>query len=158
MSAPTRKRRTSARCIRGVAIVEMIVVLPLMLFMIFATAEFGRAFMQYNTLTKSVRDSARFVAEYAMLGQTQTINIDPILESRTQNLVVYGSVAAGALQPLLPGLTPGNVTVAAVSGDDISVTAVYAYQPISPFINRFGIGGDSSALFTLRAQATMRAL
>jgi Flp pilus assembly protein TadG len=138
--------------------VEMVVVLPILLFMIFATAEFGRAFMQYNTLTKSVRDSTRFVAEYAMLGQTQTINIDPILRARAQNLVVYGSVAAGTLSPLLPGLSPADVQILAASADDITVTATYGYQPISPFISRFGIGPDSSALFTLRAQATMRAL
>jgi len=143
---------------RGVAVVEMVIVLPILLFMIFATAEFGRAFMQYNTLTKSVRDSTRFLAEYAMMGQNQTINIDAILRGRVQNLVVYGSVAAGTLSPLLPGLTPANVTVAAASADDITVTATYAYQPISPLINRFGVGADSSSLFTLRAQATMRAL
>ena len=158
MSPLTRKQVVDTRRVRGVAMVEMVIVLPLLLFMIFATAEFGRAFMQYNTLTKSVRDSTRFVAEYAMLGQTQTINIDPVLRARAQNLVVYGSVAAGTLTPLLPGLTPADVQIAASSADDITVTATYAYQPISPFINRFGIGPDSNALFTLRAQATMRAL
>ena len=137
--------------------VEFVIVLPICLILMMATAEFGRAFMQYNTLTKSVRDSTRFVAEYAMLGQTQTINIDPVLRARAQNLVVYGSVAAGTLQPLLPG-PPPVVIVSAVSANDISVTATYGYQPISPFISRFGIGADSSSLFTLRAQATMRAL
>jgi len=152
------KMRMGLQPSKGVAIVEMVVVLPILLFMIFATAEFGRAFMQYNTLTKSVRDSARFLAEYAMLGQTQTINIDANLQAQTQNLVVYGSIAPGTLAPLLPGLTPADVQVAAVSADDVSVSATYAYQPISPFISRFGIGPDSSALFTLRAEATMRAL
>ena len=137
---------------------QFLIELPLLLFMIFATAEFGRAFMQYNTLTKSVRDSSRFVAEYAMLGQTQTINIDPVLRARAQNLVVYGSIASGTLSPLLPGLSTADVQITAASADDITVTATYGYQPISPFINRFGIGPDSSALFTLRAQATMRAL
>jgi len=157
MSAVTLKQRADVRRNRGVAIVEMVIVLPLLLFTIFATAEFGRAFMQYNTLTKSVRDSTRFVAEYAMLGQTQTINIDPVLLARAQNLVVYGSIAPGALTPLLPGPAP-VVQVLASSADDITVTATYVYQPISPLINRFGIGADSSSLFTLRAQATMRAL
>ncbi len=137
---------------------EFVIVLPLLLFMLFATAELGRAFMQYNTLTKSVRDSVRFVAEYAMLGQTQTISIDANLLAQSQNLVVYGSVAAGTLTPLLPGLTPADVQVIAVSANDVSVTATYTYQPISPIINRFGIGADSSASFTFTAQATMRAL
>ena len=143
---------------RGVAIVEMVVVLPLLFLMLFVTAEIGRAFMQYNTLTKSVRDSARFVAENAMLGQTQNIYIDETLLAQAQNLVVFGSVNGADLSPLLPGLTTGDVQVAAASTDDISVTATYAYQPISPVLNRFGFGTNSSAAYTFRAQATMRAL
>jgi Flp pilus assembly protein TadG len=143
---------------RGVAIVEMVVVLPLLLLMLFVTAEIGRAFMQYNTLTKAVRDSARFVAENAMLGQTQTIYIDATLRTQAQNLVVYGSVNGASLTPLLPGLNIANVQVAPATTDDISVTATYDYQPMSPILNRFGLGTNSSAAYTFRAQATMRAL
>ena len=151
-------RRSDRRLNKGVAIVEMVVVLPLLLFMLFATAELGRAFMQYNTLTKSVRDSVRFLAESAILGQTQTINISPTLRLQTQNLVVYGTISAGTLNPLLPGLAPGNIQVTATSTEDVSVTATYAYQPINPVISKFGLGTNSSALFTFQAQATMRAL
>jgi Flp pilus assembly protein TadG len=136
----------------------MAVVLPLILLLLFVTAEIGRAFMQYNTLTKSVRDSARFLAENAMLGQTQTISIDANLLLQTQNLVVYGSVNSAGLTPLLPGLTVADVQAAAASVDDISVTATYSYLPMSPFIKKFGFGPDSSAAFTFQAQATMRAL
>ena len=62
------------------------------------------------------------------------------------------------LSPILLGLTPADVQVVATSDDDISVTATFAYQPMSPIISRFGIGTDSSAFFTFNAQSTMRAL
>ena len=45
---------------RGAVLVETVVVLPLLLALILETAEFGHAFWQYSTLTKSVRDGARF--------------------------------------------------------------------------------------------------
>ena len=56
-------RRTVLTKSRGVAAVEMAVVLPLILLLLFVTAEIGRGFMQYNTLTKSVRDSARYLGQ-----------------------------------------------------------------------------------------------
>ena len=45
---------------RGVAIVEFALVLPLLLLMTFVVTEYSRALYQYNTLTKSVRDAARY--------------------------------------------------------------------------------------------------
>ncbi len=138
--------------------VELAIVTPLMLLLIFATAEFGRAFMQYNTLTKSVRDSVRHVASRALLGQTGVVQIDAALTLEAQNLVVYGSINAAGNLPLLPGLTPADVTVATAGAGDIVVSASYAYQPINSVLPGFGIGPDRSSLFTFRAAVTMRAL
>jgi Flp pilus assembly protein TadG len=55
------------RC-RGLAIVEFVIVLPLCLMVLMAAGEFSRAFMQYNTLEKGVRDGARYVAGKASFG------------------------------------------------------------------------------------------
>ena len=54
----------------GLAMVEMVIVSPLLLLLIFGVAEMGRAFYQYNTLTKSVRDGARYLSGEAILGST----------------------------------------------------------------------------------------
>lgn len=56
MSRPTRGRRSE----RAAAIVESAITLPVFLFVIFATLEFGLAFRSYLTLTNTTREAARF--------------------------------------------------------------------------------------------------
>ena len=53
-------RRQFRHTHRGIAMVEFVIVLPICLILLMATAEFGRAFMQYNTLTKAVRDDVPY--------------------------------------------------------------------------------------------------
>lgn len=142
---------------KGLAAVEMAITAPLLLFVMFATAELGRVWMQYNTLTKSVRDGVRYVASNAIPDQLGLVNLTPETISDAQNLVVYGNVV-GSGSPLLPALDTGSVSVAVAGDDDIVVTASYAYQPMNPIIPGFGVGPDRDSIFLLEAQATMRAL
>ena len=74
----------------GAVIVELAIVLPIMLFLMLATAEFGRAFFQYNTLTKAVRDGGRYAAANALAGSLGTLDVNAIA-AETQQLVVYGN-------------------------------------------------------------------
>jgi len=145
------------RC-RGLAIVEFVIVLPICLMLVMATAEFGRAFLQYNALTLAVRDGVRHLASRAMLGSTGTVSISGGLQQETQNLVVYGNIF-GAGSPVLPGLAPADVAVADVGGGNVSVTAAYPYNPIFAFIPRFTFGGSIGVTgITLQTGVTMRAL
>lgn len=143
---------------RGLAIVEFAIVVPLCLMLIIATAEFGRAFLQYNTLTKAVRDGARHLAGRALVGTTGTVNISGGLQAETANLVVYGNTT-GVGAPLLTGLTAGNVTVADAGGGNVSVSATYPYAPIFAFVPRFFYGGSiDSTGYVLQSSVTVRAL
>jgi Flp pilus assembly protein TadG len=83
---------------RGVAIVEFALILPFLLLLTFLTTEFGRAIWQYNTLTKSVRDAARYLSV-----QTPGTHI-----TEARNLMVYGN-PAGTGNPLALGLSLTNV-------------------------------------------------
>lgn len=47
---------------RGVAAIEFAILVPVMLLIVFGITEFGRAFYQYNSLTKSVRDGVRYLS------------------------------------------------------------------------------------------------
>ena len=85
---------------KGVAIVEFALILPFLLLLTFITTEFGRAIWQYNTLTKSVRDSARYLS-------IQTPS-DPVAIGKARNLTVYGNLA-GTGTPLALGLSTSNV-------------------------------------------------
>lgn len=91
---------------RGVQLVEMAIVFPIILMLFGATAEFGRYFYEYSTLAKASRVGARYLA-------TASINIDE--DNAAKNIVVYGN-AAGTGSPILVGLTPANVTISRQGG------------------------------------------
>ena len=84
----------------GVALVEFALVLPLLLILTFIVTEYSRALYQYNTLTKSVRDAARYLSIQSP-GDTTKYAI-------AKNLVVYGN-PAGSGTPLAIGLTTAQV-------------------------------------------------
>ncbi len=138
--------------------VELTIALPVLLFMFLATAEFGRALFQYNTLTKSVRDGARHAAQLALLGSTGVVNITNQLQTETNNLVVYANIG-GSGATLLPGPQP-TVAVTDAGGGDIQVSASYNYQPmVGAVLPDFGLAGGGIGLtFTLQATVRMRAL
>ncbi len=147
---------------RGAVLVEMALVTPILLVLLLATAELTRAFIDHNTVTKAVRNGARYVAAKAFDGSTGVVNIDATLVNETQNLVVFGSTTPpGGASPVVPGLTLANITVVQIAGtDDIAVSATYAlgglFGPVLPI--NFYSGNTTSASRTLRATVTMRAL
>lgn len=150
---------------RGVMTVEFIIVAPLLLLLLLAVAEFGHALYQYNTLTKSVRDGARYLSSNAVVGDTSTIVIDSTDIAETENLVVYGNTL-GTGSPRLPGLLTSDVTVSCLGGgtacpgvDHVIVAANYPYRSImGATLAMFGYGADLSLGITLTSSLTMRAL
>lgn len=88
---------------RGVAAIEFAILIPMMLLMVFGITEFGRAFYQYNTLTKSVRDSVRYLSTHGpgdMVGHTTAAC-----------LTVYGKETCGSVPELAPGLSTSMVSI-----------------------------------------------
>jgi len=142
----------------GVAIVEFAIGLPLLLLLMLATAEFGRIMVQYETLTKAVRDAGRYLASGAAVGTTDVVSITPQKRLGATNLVVYGNVN-GTGTALLPGLSPAAVTVSAPGNGYISVAATYTYTPIiGPTLPSFGFGNSIPLAMNLNAAVVMRAL
>jgi hypothetical protein len=83
---------------RGVALTEFALVLPMLLIIMLVTMEFGRAYYQFNTLTKSVRQAARYLSV-----RTPGVDMD-----KAKNIIVYGN-PGGTGSPLIPGLSLSNV-------------------------------------------------
>lgn len=153
-----RGRLASRKRQRGAVMVEAVIVSPLLLFLILATAEITNAFVQHTVLTKAVRASARHVAGNAILGTTGVVQLTPTLLTEAQNLVVYGN-ATGAGVAKLSGLTPGDVMVQDLGNNTIQVTATYDYNGIfGGTLLSFGLGDDVSLDRALSATVTMRAL
>jgi Flp pilus assembly protein TadG len=142
----------------GTATIEFAIALPLLLFLMLATAEFGRILSQYNVLTKSVRNACRYATTKAAGGTTGTVSITPQLQTAVGNLVVTGNMN-GSGSALLPGLVAGNVTVSDAGNGFVSVFAAYTYQPmIGATLPTFGFGSPISLIFPLNAAVIMRAL
>jgi Flp pilus assembly protein TadG len=141
---------------RGLATTEFVIVLPVMLLLMLATAELGRAFYQYNILTKAVRDGARYLASNAIQGTTGVINIGGA-QTATQNLVVYGNTT-GSGSPLLEGWSTSAVAATAVDKTHVQVGATFLFKPIFSKLPTFGFGKDINLGMTFRASAIMRAL
>lgn len=143
---------------RGLAVVEFAIALPLLLFVMLATAEVGRFLSQYDTLTKSVRDGSRYVAGKAAVGTTGIVSISSQLRTEAGNLIATGAVG-GSGTPLLPGLSAANVTVTDAGNGYVTVSASYTYTPmLGASLPTFGLSSPISLAFPLNATVVMRAL
>lgn len=143
---------------RGTAIIEFAIALPVLLLLMLATAEIGRLLSQYNTLAKSVRDSARYVASKASGGTTRVISISSTVRTAATNLAVTGNIN-GAGGALLPGLVSGNITIADAGGGYVSVSASYSYVPLmGSTFPRLAAGGAVSFAIPLHSVVLMRVL
>lgn len=88
----------------GVAILEFALVLPLLLLLTFIVTEYGRALYQYNILTKSVRDAARYLSAH----DKTILTSDPGKVTNAKSLVVYGNFSNAGV-PLAIGLSTTQV-------------------------------------------------
>lgn len=143
---------------RGLAAVEFILAVPLLLLVTFAVVEIGRALVQYDTLSYAVRSSARFVSENAIAGTSGVVEITAPVRQQAQRLAVYGN-AAGSGQACLPGFSTADVEVVQAGPYDVEVRATYPYQPIVfDLLPTFGYGEAIPLAPTMRISVTMRAI
>jgi Flp pilus assembly protein TadG len=142
---------------RGLAVVEATITLPLMILLILAIAEFGRGLYQYNTLTQAVRASVRTAS---VVPNDGNFSVEQI-ESKTKNLVVYGTENKGTT-PVLPGLKESDVTVTELEpvGTEryVRVDVSYGWQPIFGTSFNTLVGGTISLDFPLKTSMVMRVL
>ena len=104
--APRTHRRVLHRVLRrlsrGVAAVELGLLMTPMILMMFGATEFGRAVYTYNTLDKAVRDAARHLS--------QNGPGDATIQSEARCLAVFGNSTCSG-NALAPGLTVGAITL-----------------------------------------------
>lgn len=145
---------------RGLAAMEFVIALPLIVLIALGVTELGRGLYQYNTLTKAVHDGARYLSDVA-IGPLGIIDTGPH-EAAARNLVVYGNTGGGST-PVLPGLATGNVTISTVavtllgggiSPNHVEVSATYTFTPLFPALSALGY----SMVPSMTASATQRAL
>jgi Flp pilus assembly protein TadG len=128
VSRPTHWRRDEL----GIALTEVAIVMPIMLLLFAATAEFGRYFYEYTTLAKAARLGSRYLITSQIDPLNPTVFVD---EAKAKNLVVFGNVN-GTGTPILTGLSTTHVIVSKSGGiatvpEVVKVEIVgYKHQPI----------------------------
>lgn len=143
---------------RGVAAVEFIISVPVLMVVALVAIELGRAFIQYDTLSYAARNSARYVTEHAIEGTTGVVVLTGPVVAEARNLAVYGN-EGGAGEPKLPGFNVGQVDVVDAGGNNIEVSVDYPYVPmIGGALPLFRPDGWIPLDFTLRISVTMRAI
>lgn len=125
---------------QGAALIELALSIPFMIMLSMIVIEFGRALYEYNTVTKSVRDSVRHLSTKIPNTVDQTPDI---LCAVAKNLVVYGTKTAGT-QPLAPGLKTNAVscswqTTGALPLINTVTVTVTGYRFQSMVSNVFGL-------------------
>lgn len=113
-----------ARSESGTQLVELAIVLPLLLVLFGAVAEFGRFFYTYQTLTKATRAGARYLTTESSLS-----------DDEAANLAVFGNTT-GTGEPVVEGLTPSHVLVTRDGGANpaqpefVTVSIGFTYEPL----------------------------
>ena len=124
---------------RGQALVEFAMVLPLMLLMLFALVDFGRAFYSWLLITNAAREGAR-------VGATQSPLTD--IEAR-----VYSS--ASSLDAADITITTTNVQGS--RGETVQVDIDYSFSFVTPISSLAQLlGGGAMSDPTISAQSSMR--
>jgi hypothetical protein len=94
---------------RGVQLLELAIVLPILLVLFGAVAEFGRYFYEYTTVAKGARAGARYLASKSVMSTEKDWKGD------AKKIVVYGNTA-GSGSPILTDLKVENVDVQYLGG------------------------------------------
>jgi Flp pilus assembly protein TadG len=128
---------------RGTSVVEMAIVLPLLLTLIFAIGEFGIAFTQWQTLINAAREGARTGVLFR--GATCTAaTVKTEIANAVNAYMVNSGIQAGTLTTTSSGECAG-------AGTQVSVTAQVPYA----FAALPGLAGLQSNI-TLSSTSTMR--
>ncbi|MGD8109764.1 TadE/TadG family type IV pilus assembly protein [Vibrio sp. TRT 21S02] len=111
----------------GVAAVEFLITIPVLMVILVGITELGNALIRYNSINKLVQNGVR----YATSDITGTATYDAIaLPSEIKNMVVYGKPTASTGDtPLLSGLTTADVFVVHDAGY-VTITVNHTYTPL----------------------------
>jgi Flp pilus assembly protein TadG len=141
--------RTWRDCERGSQLVELAIIMPLVLVLLGATAEFGRFFYTYTTLLKGTRAASRYLV-------SQPVGMS---DAAAKNLVVYGNTE-GTGTPVTSNLTTANVVITPNKmGAKTQTVEIknYTYVPIFD-LGKLTRSSTLSLSVNVGAKSTMRQL
>ena len=136
---------------RGTAMVELAVITPLLVMLLFGFIEIGRALIQTNSLTKAVTTGARYLAR-----EPGAVNDPPhctqgsnwaTASAQARLMVAYDEGGTGDLiLPILPGLDAGGAVTTATRAD-VAGTLIVCVVRVTAQTQFAAIFGDSIVPF-----------
>ncbi len=129
---------------KGVASVEFVLILPVLILCLFGTIEIGRVLHDYHVVVKGVRDGTRYLSRVAVdcsggVGTVGSIvNAPDNHEQWAKNLTMTGSIS---LTPTLPDdyllaawAPPSTLTVTVDCNDPATLEGIYSGNPVVPSV------------------------
>jgi Flp pilus assembly protein TadG len=152
------------REVRGSAAVEMALVTPLLLAILFGSVELGNYFLDEHTLIKAVRDGSRFAARQSFTSYPDCSTVDSTAQANIKNVVKYGYLTGTTV--LTPNIADIYITVSTTCSTDgagqtyqgiyrgrtdgAQIVTVSASVPYRTVLGSFGFSGVG---LTLNASA-----
>ena len=128
----------------GAEIIEMAIVLPLLLMVLFGIVEFGFLFQRYVFLTNAAAEGARVAS---LPGYNQA-DVQARVAAYAAASNITGVSATSVAAPIAG---PGGTSW---PGSQVTVTYVYSYQFIGPLAAL--VGGSMNPSVTLTSRSTVR--
>ena len=158
--------RSFLRDRRGTAAVEMALMLPVVMALLFGGMEGGYYFWSEHRVVKAVRDGARYAGrqsfdQYSCSGSSVTT----ATATQIKNLTRTGTLDASAA-PFIPGWADGDTTLTVSACDTATATGLFASQSTGAIRVRISADVQYRSLFavlgfdtsTLRLKASEQAV
>ncbi len=95
-----------SKAMQGLAAVEFTILMAFVFApLVVGTIEIGRVFFEYNTLAKSVRDSARYISLYSATGPGYASQV-----TIAKCMAAFGNPGCTG-NPVVPGLTAAKISI-----------------------------------------------
>lgn len=125
-------RKKAPRLSKGNALVELAIIMPLILLITIGLIEFSQAYMQLNSLNKSVRDGMSYLSRVAVnntntatltdFGSTEQRVVDMVSKTKT---LIKDNFHATALSSVI--LEDNDIVFAAEDTDHVRITVTYCH-------------------------------
>lgn len=131
----------------GMAMVEMVFVLPVLLLLLFGIVEFGVLFGQWQTLTNAAREGAREAVVFRVGCVAADVEAD--VQARVANYAAAAGITVGG----------GDIAVAGQCGDpdtnsQVTVTHTYTFTVVPGFVATMAPTIDLVGTSTMRNEGS----
>lgn len=144
MHPSPRRLRTLLRDTRAAALVEFAIIFPVLILLLFAMIDFGRAFFLRNNLVAAVREGARAAA----------VQMSPDPCSNDANIIAVTQAYVTNLGGAAPTVTVTPIGACGIGTTNIRVSITgYQFTPITPV---FRLINYNTNLLLISVSATYR--